>query len=136
MAYFNRHKMGSVDGYVSDGLWCFQSVTQAGCSQQREVVCPSRKSTDMEGFSWVNTILGNLKNATNGTHHAFDFEKYTHRYLGEFRYRLNRRFDLANLLPRMIVAAVNTDKLSERWLRLAEDQCLSGSKNSDMHCHM
>ncbi len=108
---------------VSDGLWCFRSVTQAGCIQQREVVGPGRKSTDMEFFSWVNTILGNLKNAINGTYHAFDFEKYAHRYLGEFQYRFNRRFDLANLLPRMIVAAVNTGKRSERWLRLAEDQC-------------
>lgn len=108
---------------VSDGLWCFQSVTQAGCTQQREVVGPGRKSTDMECFSWVNTILGNLKNAINGTYNAFDFDKYAHRYLGEFQYRFNRRFDLANLLPRMIVAAVNTGKRSERWLRLAEDQC-------------
>lgn len=23
---------------VSDGLWCFKAVTEAGCSQQREVV--------------------------------------------------------------------------------------------------
>lgn len=108
---------------VSDGLWCFQSVTQAGCIQQREVVGPGRKSTDMECFSWVNTILGNLKNAINGTYHAFDFEKYAHRYLGEYQYRFNRRFDLANLLTRMTFAAVNTGKRSERWLRLAEDQC-------------
>ena len=108
---------------VSDGLWCFQAVTQAGCSQQRQIVGPGRKSTDMECFSWVNTILGNLKNAINGTYHAFDFQKYAHRYLGEFQYRFNRRFDLANLLPRMIVAAVNTGKRSECWLRLAEDQC-------------
>ena len=108
---------------VSDGLWCFQSVTQAGCTQQREVVGPGRKSTDMECFSWVNTILGNLKNAINWAYHAFDFEKYAHRYLGEFQYRFNRRFDLTNLLPRMIVAAVNTGKRSERWLRLAKDQC-------------
>ena len=108
---------------VSNGLWCFKSVTQAGFAQQREVVGSGRKSTDMECFSWVNTILGNLKNAINGTYHAFDFEKYAHRYLGEFQYRFNRRFDLANLLPRMIVAAVNTGKRPERWLRLAEDQC-------------
>lgn len=108
---------------VSDGLWCFKSVTESGCTQQREIVGPGRKSTDMECFSWVNTILGNLKNAINGTYHAFDFEKYSHRYLGEYQYRFNRRFDLATLLTRMTFAAVNTGKRSERWLRLAEDQC-------------
>ena len=106
---------------VSDGLWCFQAVTQAGCIQQREVVGKGRKSTDMGCFSWVNTILGNLKNAINGTYHAFDFEKYAHRYLGEYQYRFNHRFDLAALLPRMIFAATATGKRPEHWLRLAED---------------
>lgn len=108
---------------VSDGLWCFQSVTKAGCTQQREVVGKGRKSTDMECFTWVNTILGNLKTAISGTYHAFDFEKYAHRYLGEYQYRFNRRFDLASVLPRMVTAAAQTGKRTERWLRLAEDQC-------------
>lgn len=115
---------------VSDSLWCFQSVTQAGCTQQREVVGKGRKSTDMECFSWVNTILGNLKNAINGTYHAFDFEKYAHRYLGEYQYRFNRRFDLAALLPRMTIAAAATGRRPEHWLRLAEDQFLSGKTNN------
>lgn len=108
---------------VSDGLWCFKAVTEAGCSQQREVVGKGRKSTDMECFTWVNTILGNLKTAISGTYHGFDFDKYAHRYLGEYQYRFNRRFNLAALLPRMIFAAVRTGKRPERWLRLAEDQC-------------
>jgi len=122
-AWADRSLVPSATTVVSDGLWCFQSVTQAGCTQQREVVGNGRKSTDMECFTWVNTILGNLKTAIAGTYHAFDFEKYAHRYLGEFQYRFNRRFDLAALLPRMIVAAANTGKRPERWLRLAEDQC-------------
>ncbi len=108
---------------VSDGLQCFQAVTDIGCYQQREIVVSGRKSTDMDCFNWVNTILGNLKNAINGTYHAFDFEKYAHRYLGEYQYRFNRRFDLAALLPRMAVAAVRTGKRTERWLRLAEEWC-------------
>jgi hypothetical protein len=107
---------------VSDGLWCFQSVTAAGCFQQREVVGPNRKSTDMECFTWVNTLLGNLKTAIVGTYHAFDFEKYAHRYLGEYRYRFNRRFDLARLLPRMVTAAAQTGKRTERWLRSANER--------------
>ncbi|MBW2186208.1 MAG: IS1595 family transposase [Deltaproteobacteria bacterium] len=106
---------------VSDGLPCFQSVTTIGCIQQREVVGKNRKSTDMECFTWVNTILGNLKTAISGTYHAFDFEKYAHRYLGEYQYRFNRRFDLTTILPRLIYAAANTGSRPERWLRLAED---------------
>ena len=42
---------------VSDGLWCFQSVTVAGCTQQREVVDQDRRSTEMDCFTWINTSL-------------------------------------------------------------------------------
>jgi hypothetical protein len=108
---------------VSDGLQCFKAVTKAGCSHDREVVGKKRKSTDMECFTWVNTILGNLKTAINGTYHAFDFEKYAYRYLGEYQYRFNRRFDLAKMLSRLVIATVRTGKRPEVWLRLAGDQC-------------
>jgi len=108
---------------VSDGLNCFRSVANAGCDLQREIVGRGRKSTEMECFTWVNTILGNLKTAISGTYHAFDFEKYAHRYLGEFQYRFNRRFDLAGMLVRLARAAAQTGKRPEAWLRLAEDQC-------------
>lgn len=106
---------------VSDGLWCFTAVKEAGCSHQREVVGSERKSTNMDCFTWVNTILRNLKTAIAGTYHAFDFEKYAHRYLGEYQYRFNRRFDLAGMLARLITAAAQTGKRPGSWLRLAED---------------
>ena len=106
---------------VSDGLWCFQAVEAAGCFHQREVVGKNRKSTSMDCFSWINTVLGNLKNAITGTYHAFDFEKYAHRYLGEFQYRFNRRFDLAQMFKRLVTATAKADKVPEQKLRLAED---------------
>lgn len=106
---------------VSDGLYCFQAVEAAGCTHHREIVGKDRKSTSMDCFRWVNTILGNLKNAITGTYHAFDFEKYAHRYLGEFQYRFNRRFDLPGMLKRLIVATTRSEKIPEFKLRLAED---------------
>lgn len=106
---------------VSDGLWCFQAVKAAGCLHQREVVGKGCKSTNMDCFRWVNTILGNLKNAITGTYHAFDFEKYAHRYLGEFQYRFNRRFDLPGMFTRLVVATARSGKVPEHELRLAED---------------
>ena len=48
---------------------------------------------------WIDTMLGNVKNAIQGTYHA---RKHLPRYLAEFCWRFNRRFDLANLLPRVI----------------------------------
>jgi len=122
VAWANRSLVPSAT-VVSDGLKCFKAVTEVGCSQQREVVGPGRKSTDMECFTWVNTILGNLKTAINGTYHSFDFEKYAHRYLGEYQYRFNRRFDLAGMLSRLVTATARTGKRPENWLRLAGDQC-------------
>lgn len=40
--------------------------------------------------------------------------------LGELRYRFNRRFDLAAMLPRLGWAAVRTPPMSKRLLLLAE----------------
>jgi hypothetical protein len=47
-------------------MYCFNAVKKAGCSHQKEVVGYNRKSTSMECFKWVKTILGNVKNAIPG----------------------------------------------------------------------
>jgi transposase-like protein len=104
---------------VSDGLSCFTAVTEAGCIHQQEIVGKNRKSTEMECFKWINTILGNLKTAASGSYHAFDFEKYGYRYLGECQYRFNRRFDLMSIFPRLVHAATHTGSRPESFLRLA-----------------
>ena len=65
-------------------------------------------------------MLGNLKTALAGTYHLFDHAKYGARYLAEFAYRVNRRFDLAAMLPRLLRAAAQTRPLPHRVLRLSE----------------
>jgi transposase-like protein len=95
-----RNHLAASATVVSDGLNCFPAVTQAGCRHEPEVVGKTRKSTSMSCFQWVNTVLGNLKTATNGTYHAFDFNKYASRYLAEAQYRFNRRFDLSTIKGR------------------------------------
>ena len=99
---------------VSDGLACFRAV---GCHHEPVVVGKGKKSTKMECFNWINTILGNLKNSITGTLHGFKFAKYIGRYLGEYQYRFNRRFDLASMVPRLLYAAVNTGRHPEYVLR-------------------
>jgi hypothetical protein len=116
-----QESLGTTALVVSDGLNCFRAVTKTGCSHQREVVGDQRRSTDMGCFHWINTILGNLKTAMAGTYHAFDFDKYAHRYLAEFQYRFNRRFDLRSMLPRLVFACVSIGKRPEAWLRQAEN---------------
>ncbi|WP_420825647.1 transposase [Thiocystis minor] len=47
---------------VSDGLACFVSAGEWAAGHER-VVVGVRKSSELERFHWVNTLLGNLKNA-------------------------------------------------------------------------
>jgi len=120
IAAWAKRYMKPGSSVVSDGLNCFPGVIQDGTTHQREVVGKGRRSTDMHCFAWVNILLGNLKTALSGTYHAFRFKKYGHRYLAEYQYRFNRRFDLKAMLPRLLRAAVTTSPRPEAWLRLAE----------------
>lgn len=105
---------------VSDGLWCFKAVTTTAQTHQRIVTGSGRKAAKTPEFRWVNTLLGNLKTALSGTYHAFDFEKYGQRYLAEFQYRFNRRFNLRAMLPHLLRAAVLTTPQPLTKLRLSE----------------
>ena len=46
--------------------------------------------------------------------------KHVPRYLAEFEYRFNRRYDLAAMIPRLTKAAVRTTPMPYRLLKLAE----------------
>lgn len=102
---------------ISDGLACFNAVTDAGCLHDRIVCGGGRASVEEPEFYWVNTVLGNLKSALRSTYHAIG-PKYSQRYLADFQYRFNRRFDLAALIPRLAFAALRTPPMSERLLKI------------------
>ena len=123
ISHWAKRYLSTSTRVLSDGLNCFPGVEQAGAVHVPEVVGAGRRSTDMPCFTWINTVLGNVKTALAGTYHAFNFRKYAHRYLAECQYRFNRRFDLKVLLPRMVRAAATTGPRIEAWLRLAENSC-------------
>ena len=102
---------------ISDGLACFDGVTKAGCLHDPIVCGGGRASVEEPEFYWVNTILGNLKSALRSSYHAVR-PKYAQRYLSEFQYRFNRRFDLPQLIPRLATAALRTPPLPEKLLKL------------------
>lgn len=104
---------------VSDGLACFVAAAELVAVHER-VVVGERKSSDLDCFHWVNTLLGNIKSSIQGTYHGFKFEKYAARYLGELQYRFNRRFDLPQMIPRLLRACALTAARPEKWLRSAE----------------
>ena len=105
---------------VSDGLHSFSQVLHVGSSHERHVTGGGRQAAKRPEFRWVNTMLGNLKTALSDTYHSFDHVKYGARYLAEFSYRFNRRFDLATMVPRLLRATVTTRPHPLSVLRLYE----------------
>jgi len=102
----------------SDGLGCFNGISDADCEHVKIVCGGGRASVEKLEFYWVNTVLGNLKSALRSTYHAIR-EKYIQRYLSEFQYRFNRRFDLKSFIPRLMYVSVRTPPMPERLLTLA-----------------
>ena len=117
IAAWAQHHLGAGTRVVSDGLACFHGVTAADCAHEKVVVGSGRASVQHPEFRWVNTILGNIKSALRATCHAIR-PKYAQRYLSEFEYRFNRRFDLPDIIPRLVYVALRTPPMPERLLKL------------------
>jgi len=103
----------------TDGLRCFAAVEQAGCTHEPLVTGGIRGRQRRKAFIWVDTMLGNVKNAMQGTYHAIR-AKHLPRYLAEFTYRFNRRFDLAGMVESLGTAALLTPPMPYRFVKLAE----------------
>ena len=108
---------------VSDGLACFAAVAEAAMRSSRPD--PGAAAARTPAFKWVNTALGNIKAAITGTYRSIS-QKHVPRYLAEFEYRFNRRYDLAAMLPRLTKAAAQTPPMPYRPLKLAEKAAYSG----------
>jgi hypothetical protein len=104
---------------VSDGLQCFAGVTEAGCTHQAVKTGSGPAAARTPAFKWANTALGNIKAAITGTYRAIS-SKHVPRYLAEFEYRFNRRYDLAAMIPRLCWAGVRTAPMPYQLLKLAE----------------
>jgi hypothetical protein len=101
---------------VSDGLACFLVAKDCGV-HERTVTGGGKAAAKLTQFKAVNTVLSNLKTGLAGTFHAFKFAKYAHRYLAEFQYRFNRRFDLRSILARLVHVACRTNPHTLAQLR-------------------
>lgn len=98
---------------ISDGLACFNAVTEAGCLHDKIVCGGARTSVEEPEFYWVNTILGNFKSALRSTYHAIRL-KHAQRYLAEFQYRFNLRLDLSALILRLVFVSLRAPPMPER----------------------
>ncbi len=104
---------------ISDGLSCFTAVTQAGCQHQPIVTGSGARAVQIPAFKWVNTTIGNIKNAIRGTYHAIR-PRHVPRYLAQFGYRYNRRYQLEDMIPRLARAAMRSPPMPYRLLKSAE----------------
>ena len=95
-------------------------VGNADCVHQPIITGSGRKAALNPAFKWVNTTLGNIKSAITGTYRTIR-DKHVPRYLAEFEYRFNRRYDLAAMMPRLGYVTVRTPPMPYRLLKLAED---------------
>ena len=116
---FAKRSLAPTCEVLSDGLACFAAVTEAGCQHQVIKTGSGPAAARTPAFKWVNTALGNIKAAITGTYRAIR-PKHVPRYLAEFEYRFNRRYDLAGMLPRLATAALQTPPMPYRLLKLAE----------------
>lgn len=121
-AYLGGEHAGGKPGPGSENKVSFVAEVQTTERGQPVLCClaqiPFTKKAlaKLPQFNAVNTVLGNLKTSFTGTFHAFDFAKYAHRYLGDFQFRFNRRFDLRRILPQLLAAAVTTPPKPRRVL--------------------
>jgi ribosomal protein L37AE/L43A len=119
IAGFAKRSLDPACTVVSDGLRCFSSVTERGCSHQVIQTGSGPAAARTPAFKWVNTALGNIKAAITGTYRSIN-SKHVPRYLAEFEYRFNRRYDLTAMIPRLTWASVRTVPMPHRLLKLAE----------------
>lgn len=107
---------------VSDGAPSFNYVRWQSLAAHEPIVTGSgRQACEIPQLKAINTVLSNLKTAISGTYHAFKFWKYADRYLAEFQFRFNRRFDLRSMLGSIMRAATRCRPCPEPSLRMAED---------------
>lgn len=110
----------------SDGLGGFRGISEAGCTHQPIITGSGKKAVQNPTFNWVNTLLGNLKNSLTGTFHAIR-AKHVPRYLAQFQYRFNRRYTLAEMIPRLVWAALRTPPMPYKLLKVTEVCWYSGA---------
>ena len=92
---------------LTNTLECFKGIDDVCLHKIYNIKKEGFAFIDTE-FKWVNTLLSNVKTAFSGTLHAFNFKKYSRRYLGNMQFRFNHRFDLKNCFYEVLYGAVIT----------------------------
>ena len=119
LAQWSKKHLSDGVKVISDGLFCFLGIKEAGFVHTVAIVGNSRDPVKTAPFNWVNTILGNLKSALAGTFHKLS-KAHLPRHLATFQYRFNRRFVLGDMIKRLGYAALRTVPMPKNLLTIAE----------------
>lgn len=104
---------------TTDGLACFNAFSNFNRIKHIKVIMKEDPETgEKPYFPWLSTIMGNVKSAITGTYRS-SRKGYDRRYLAEFQYRLNRRFNLESLFKGFIRTASQTAPLPGKLLKRA-----------------
>jgi ribosomal protein L37AE/L43A len=118
IAKWARKALAAETHVISDGLATFAAVKDAGFTHEPVVVGSTGKTAGSHPrFLAVNTTLGNLKTWMASTFKGFKLSHYSQRYLAEFQYRFNRRFDLRTILAGLLGDAIRSKPWREVSLR-------------------
>jgi transposase-like protein len=79
------------------------------------------QNPDNRVFHWVNTMIGNVKRALHGTYHSVS-SKHLPRYLAEFCFRFNNRFDIGAMVKHLITCAAKSKPKPLHHLKQAEQE--------------
>jgi len=117
-----RWAQGSLAGtatVLTDGMRSFKAIREVAPDHQPQEMEGGWRNSSHPAFKWVNTILGNLKGNLTGVCRWIS-AKHLSRYLAEFQWRFNRRFDLGSILDRLMISSAHTPPMPMNLLVLAE----------------
>ncbi len=100
------HKIKPGTIIKTDGYSTYLPLSASGVDHVRIVLeTPQQASVKLP---WVHIVISNTKSFLRGTFHGVN-PKYLQRYLSEFCYRFNRRFNEKQLFSRSILACVKAE---------------------------
>lgn len=117
---FLRERIEPDSAVLTDRFASYSGLSARGFSH---VAIPVRDDPEMARrfFPWVHITLSNLKRFLLGTHHKPE-AKHLARYVAEFTYRLNRRWQEANLFAQLARACLSTNTITYRDLVATPEQ--------------
>ena len=114
-----RH-LGNNCTVITDGFRPFSRICDVADVHHSINTAGIYKDPDNKLFLWINTMIGNVKRSIHGTYHSVS-SKHLPRYLGEFNFRFNNRFNMGSMIEILIEHASKAKPLPRHKLKLAEE---------------